>query len=53
MNQLTAHREEYTRNQADLYLAFELGNKGWKLGFRLGLVRGLGKGRFQREILLV
>jgi len=36
MNQLTAHREEYSRNQADLYLAFELGNKTWKLGFTVG-----------------
>jgi transposase len=36
MNQLTAHRREYTRNEADLYLAFELGNKEWKLGFTVG-----------------
>jgi len=36
MNQLTAHRREYTRNQADLYLAFELGEKEWKLGFTVG-----------------
>lgn len=36
MNQLTAHKEEYTRNKADLYLAFELGNREWKLGFTVG-----------------
>jgi transposase len=36
MNQLTAHRREYTRNQADLYLAFEMGQKEWKLGFTVG-----------------
>jgi len=36
MNQLTAHSEKYTRNQADLYLAFELGQKEWKLGFTVG-----------------
>ena len=36
MNQLTAHKREYTRNQADLYLAFELGSKEWKLGFSVG-----------------
>jgi len=36
MNQLTAHKEEYTRKQADLYLAFELGSKEWKLGFTVG-----------------
>jgi len=36
MNQLTAHKREYTRNQADLYLAFELGSKEWKLGFTVG-----------------
>jgi transposase len=36
MNQLTAHGEQYTRNQADLYLAFELSNKEWKLGFTVG-----------------
>jgi transposase len=36
MNQAAAHKEEYTRNQADLYLAFELGNKEWKLGFTVG-----------------
>jgi|GEM_PF-3551666 len=33
MNQLTAPKEEYIRNQGDLYLAFELGKKEWKLGF--------------------
>jgi transposase len=36
MNQLTAHKREYIRNQADLYLAFELGNKEWKMGFTVG-----------------
>jgi transposase len=36
MNQLTAHKREYTRKQADLYLAFELGSKEWKLGFTVG-----------------
>jgi len=36
MNQLTAHKREYTRNRGDLYLAFELGNKEWKLGFTVG-----------------
>ena len=36
MNRLTAHRQQYTRKQADLYLAFELGNKEWKLGFTVG-----------------
>jgi len=39
MNQLTAHKEEYTRNQADLYLAFELGSKEWKLGFSVGFAQ--------------
>ena len=33
MNQLKAPKEEYIRNQGDLYLAFELGKKEWKLGF--------------------
>jgi hypothetical protein len=33
MNQLTAHKEEDIRSQGDLYLAFELGKKEWKLGF--------------------
>jgi len=36
MNQLTAHKKEYTRNRGDLYLAFELGSKEWKLGFSVG-----------------
>jgi transposase len=36
MNQLTAHKEEYTRNRGDLYLAFELGRKKGKLGFSVG-----------------
>jgi len=38
MNQLTAYKEEYTRNQADLYLAFGLGTKEWKLGFLVGFL---------------
>jgi transposase len=36
MNQLTAHKTEYTKNRGDLYLAFELGSKEWKLGFTVG-----------------
>jgi transposase len=36
MDQLTAHKKEYTRNRGDLYLAFELGSKEWKLGFSVG-----------------
>jgi transposase len=36
MNQLTAHKKEYSRNRGDLYLAFELGSKEWKLGFSVG-----------------
>jgi transposase len=36
MNRSTAHKKEYIRNQADLYLAFELSNKEWKLGFTVG-----------------
>jgi len=36
MDQLTAHKQEYIRNEGDLYLAFELGNKRWKLGFTVG-----------------
>jgi transposase len=36
MNQLRAHKREYTRNRGDLYLAFELGSKEWKLGFTVG-----------------
>jgi len=36
MDQLTAHKREYTRNRGDLYLAFELGSKEWKLGFLVG-----------------
>ena len=36
MDQLTAHKEEYSRNEGDLYLAFELGSKEWKLGFSIG-----------------
>jgi len=36
MNQAAAHRGQYTTNQADLYLAFELGSKEWKLGFTVG-----------------
>jgi len=47
MNQAAAHRREYTRNQADLYLAFELGNKEWKLGFTVGF----GQGPRERKVL--
>jgi hypothetical protein len=36
MNRSAAHKREYTRNEADLYVAFELGNKEWKLGFTVG-----------------
>jgi transposase len=36
MNHLTAHKREYTRNRGNLYLAFELGSKEWKLGFSVG-----------------
>ncbi|NIQ90850.1 MAG: IS110 family transposase, partial [Deltaproteobacteria bacterium] len=36
MNQTAAHKREYTRNRGDLYLAFELGSKEWKLGFSVG-----------------
>ena len=36
MDQLTAHKRQYTRNRGDLYLAFELGSKEWKLGFSVG-----------------
>jgi transposase len=36
MNQTAAHNREYIRNQADLYVAFELGQKEWKLGFTVG-----------------
>jgi hypothetical protein len=46
MDQLTAHKEEYSRNFGDLYLAFELGNKNWKLGFTVGFARSLGRGPF-------
>jgi len=33
----TTHNTEYTTNGGDLYLAFELGNSDWKLGFTVGL----------------
>ena len=36
MNQVTAHNKQYSKNQSDLYLAFELGKKNWKLGFTVG-----------------
>jgi hypothetical protein len=36
MNQVTAHNKQYSKNQTDLYLAFELGKKSWKLGFTVG-----------------
>jgi transposase len=47
MNQTAAHRGEYTRNQADLYVAFELGQKEWKLGFTVGF----GQGARERTVL--
>jgi transposase len=47
MNQAADHRREYTRNQADLYLAFELGSKEWKLGFTVGF----GQRLRQRTVL--
>ena len=47
MNQRAAHKGEYTRSQADLYLAFELGEKGWKLGFTVGF----GQGARERTVL--
>jgi hypothetical protein len=43
MNQTAAHNREYTRNQADLYLAFELGDKELELtrfGGHLNLLGG-------------
>ena len=39
MNQFTAHRGNDIRNAAELYLAFELGNKTWKLGFTVGFAQ--------------
>jgi len=36
MNQLAAHKKQYTRNQGDLYFAFVLGRRKWKLGSRVG-----------------
>jgi transposase len=36
MDQLTAHKKDYIRNEGDLYVAFELGSKKWKLGFTVG-----------------
>ncbi len=36
MNQVTAHKEQYSMNQGNLYLAFELGKRYWKLGFTVG-----------------
>jgi hypothetical protein len=36
MNRSAVHKREYIRNQADLYVAFELGRKQWKLGFTVG-----------------
>jgi transposase len=47
MNRLAAHREEYSRKQADLYLAFELDNKEWKLGFTVGF----GQNARERTVL--
>ncbi|NIS70381.1 MAG: hypothetical protein GTO12_15985 [Proteobacteria bacterium] len=46
MNRSAAHREKYTRNQADLYLAFELGKKEWKMGFTVGF------GQKPREVVV-
>jgi transposase len=37
MNTGTIHSEESSTSCAKLYLAFELGNKDWKLGFTIGL----------------
>jgi hypothetical protein len=37
MNAKTTHTTEYSTTGAELYLAFELGNKEWKLGFTIGL----------------
>ena len=45
MNEAT-HNTEYTTNGGDLYLAFELGNKDWKLGFAVGL----GQDPWRRKI---
>jgi len=36
MNHLTGQQGDYSRNGGILYLAFELGNKDWKLGFTVG-----------------
>jgi transposase len=36
MSRSAAHKRDDTRNQADLYVAFELGQKEWKLGFTVG-----------------
>jgi transposase len=47
MNQTAAHNREYSRNQADLYLAFELSNKEWRLGFTVGF----GQGARERTVL--
>jgi len=33
ISQLTAHKEEYTSNQGDLYVAFEQGKNNWRLDF--------------------
>lgn len=37
METATARNENYTTNSTVLYLAFELSNKNWKLGFTIGL----------------
>jgi transposase len=47
MNQLTAHKKDYIRNEGDLYVAFELGSKKWKLGFTVGF----GQKPRQRTVL--
>jgi len=36
MSQLPTHDRQYTTNHGDVYCAFELGNKNWKLGFTVG-----------------
>jgi hypothetical protein len=32
----TTHIKEYNANQQNLYMAYELGEAEWKLGFRIG-----------------
>ncbi len=47
MNQLGAHRGDCIRSHGHLYLAFELGEKKWKLGFTVGF----GQGPRERTII--